>query len=288
MKKIGWLFFFSYCAVSCQDFGKLELLCDLPATLNEVSGIERIGDQEVLWAINDSRNPPEIYAIDPSTGKIQQTIRLKNGTNVDWEDLATHPDGTLYVGDFGNNGNSRKDLKIYHVSTPEKLEKRRHEALITTFAYEDQEAFPPKKKKDKTYDVEAFFYMDDYFYLFTRNRKRKFDGKVRVYKVPAIPGHHTAMKIGSFESCGDSKDCQITSAAIHHETGKIALLSYNKVWIITDYTDDDFASGTFDKIKLDHSSQKESVCFKSENELYIADEKTHGGRNLYLLKLGQD
>jgi len=92
--------------------------------------------------------------------------------------------------------------------------------------------------------------------------------------------------IGSFKTCEDRSDCQITGAAIHQDSGKLALLSNNKVWIFSDYTGDDFTSGKIEKIKLHHTSQKESICFKNENELYIADERSHGrGGNLYLLKL---
>lgn len=286
MKKTFFLLLLSAFSASCQDFGKMEFVCDLPALLKEVSGIEVFPGSDIVWAINDSRNPPEVYGVDPQTGKIQQTIRLKNGTNIDWEDLATDPGGTLYIGDFGNNGNYRQDLKIYHLGNPGNLEKRRYEAKVTSFAYEDQTEFPPKKK-DLTYDVEGFVFLKDHFYLFTRNRQKKFDGKVRIYKVPATPGHHQARVVGTFKTCDDAKDCQVTSASIHHESGRLALLSYNKVWLFDDYPDDDFTSGTVTKIKLDHSSQKESVCFRSKNELYIADEKTHRGRNLYLLNLDQ-
>jgi sugar lactone lactonase YvrE len=36
-------------------------------------------------------------------------------TNIDWEDITKDKDGNLYVGDFGNNDNERKDLCIYKI-----------------------------------------------------------------------------------------------------------------------------------------------------------------------------
>ncbi len=271
---------------SCQDFGELQFVDDLPSLLREISGIEKFPEGDILWTINDSRNPPEVYGYNLSTKKMVKTIRLKKASNIDWEDLATGPDGTLYVGDFGNNGNYRTDLTIYAIKDPSTLKKRRYEPILTTFRYEDQVDFPPKKKKNISFDVESFIFLNDHFYLFTRNRAKKFDGITKIYKLPAKEGDFVASLIGSFITCEDRSDCQITGAAIHQDSGKLALLSNNKVWIFSDYTGDDFTSGKIKKIKLHHTSQKESICFKNENELYIADERSHGrGGNLYLLKL---
>ncbi len=285
MKKILLFLWVLPSCISCQDFGRLELVADLPGLLKEVSGIEYSTESNLIWSINDSRNAPEVYGFDIESQKIQRTIRLKGASNIDWEDLAFSEDGTLYVGDFGNNISNRTDLAIYHVPTPDSGEKRRQEPLITTFAYQDQINFPPKEK-DKSYDVEAFIHLNESFYLFTRNRSKKYDGTTKIYKITAEEGPQEAIYVGELETCKDQSDCEITSAAIHHPTGKIALLSYNKVWIISDYQNDYFPSGKVEKIKLGHSSQKESISFKTENELYIADERTHGkGRNLYLLRL---
>lgn len=288
MKKLTLLILFSVFTASCQDYGKLKLIADLPGSLNEVSGIEKFPNQNIIWAINDSRNPPEIYSYSLDRKKVIKTLRLLNAPNIDWEDLAIGPDGTLYVGNFGNNVSNRNDLAIYTISEPEKIKKRRMEPLVTSFHFEDQVKFPPKKK-DISFDVESFIFLNDHFYLFTRNRAKKYDGKTKIYKVPAQEGDFVAKLVGSFKTCEDQSDCVITSAAIHDPSGKIALLSYNKVWVFSDYTEDDFTSGTVQKIKLEHRSQKESICFVSENELYIADERSHGnGGNLYSLSLDEE
>jgi len=282
------LLLLSFVTLSCQELGKLEVIEHLPPKLKEVSGIEKVDGSPLLWMVNDSGNAARIYGYNFETDKIEKTIKLTNGKNKDWEDLASDGLGTLYIGDFGNNSNNRKDLAIYGLKDFNKLENDvKAEAAITTFFYEDQELYPPKKNK-QNFDVEAFFYYKEYFYLFTRNRNdgKSFDGLTKLYKIPAIEGHFMATLIGSFNTCENFKQCQITSAAIHRESGKVALLSYNQVWIFSDYKDDRFFDGKLSKIDIGHFSQKESILFKSENELYIADEmrETQGG-NLYLLKL---
>ena len=285
MKKLTLIAVFAVFTASCQDYGKLKLIDDLPRSLKEVSGIEKFPNETIVWAINDSRNPPEVYGYSVASGKIAKTIRILNAPNIDWEDLAKSPDGTLYVGDFGNNASNRTDLAIYAIPNPGDLKRRRARPIKTSFKFEDQVEFPPKKKS-LSFDVEAFIFLNDHFYLFTRNRAKKYDGTTKIYKLPAQEGEFTAQLIGNLKTCEDQSDCEITSAAIHGPSGKVALLSYNKVWIISEYLEDDFTSGTIQKIKLGHRSQKESIAFNSENELYIADEKSRGkGGNLYTLNL---
>ena len=275
-------------SASCQDYGKLKLVSHLPGKAKEISGIEYFQGEDVIWFINDSRNPPEIYGLGIDNSKVEQTIRLTNASNIDWEDLARDNEGNLYIGDFGNNDSNREDLTIYGITQPGTLKSRRNKATITTFRFEDQNEFPPKEK-DLSYDVESFIFLKGNFYLFTRNRAKKFDGKTKIYRLPAKEGDFVAELIGSYKTGNDASDCQVTSAAVHHESGTIALLSYNKVWIFSDYKEDDFASGKVREIKLKHSSQKESICFKSARELYIADERSKGeGRNLYLLNLDEE
>ena len=60
------------------------------------------------------------------------------------------------------------------------------------------------------------------------------------------------------------------------------LLTYNKLFVITDFKGDDFFNGTIKTIDLEHTSQKEGVTFKEDNTLYITDERRKKtGGNLY-------
>ncbi len=285
MHRIFILFFTLLISGGCQDFGELELLRSLPASLKEVSGMELAADKIHLWAINDSANEAKLFLYDPNENTVKHTIEIVNGSNKDWEDLATDDEGNVYIGDFGNNRNSRKDLVIYTLPNALTIETTAAEALITKFSFEDQKAFPPKKK-DRNFDVEAFIHYKSNFYLFTRNRSSDFDGTTKLYRVPAQPGTFKAELLDEYKTCSDSDDCMVTAASFHAESGKLALLSYNKVWILSDFSGDAFFDGKVEKIKLGHSSQKESISFQHENTLLIADETTGiEGGNLYRLQL---
>ncbi len=267
--------------ISCQNFGQLNLLADLPKVLKEVSGVESARNSNLIWMLNDGGNKSKIYALSKK-GKIKREVYIKN-KNHDWEDLTSDEKGNIYIGDFGNNFSKRKNLKIIKIDN-KYLKKKDAEATEIEFKYENQQNFPPKKK-GLYFDAEAFFYFKNYIYIFTKSRVHNKYGKTFLYKLPAIKGKHIAKLIGEFENCNDL-ECWITSADISEDGKKVALLSQKNILIFSDFNQDDFFSGKVRKIELKNYSQKEGVCFKDNNTLLITDEEAHGaGGNLYELKL---
>jgi hypothetical protein len=266
---------------SCQNFGQLKLISNLPSSLKEVSGVEISENSDVIWMLNDSGNKPKLFAIS-KVGNITKEVYIK-AKNHDWEDLTSDEKGNIYIGDFGNNFNKRKNLKILKVDK-KYLNTKNAEVEKIEFEYENQHKFPPKKKH-QFFDAESFFYFKKHFYIFTKSRVKKEFGKTFLYKIPAKKGKHVAKLIGEYENCNDL-ECWVTSADISTDGTKVVLLSQKNILIFTDFKNDNFFSGTVRKIELEHRSQKEGICFKDKNTLLITDEKAHGiGGNLYELKL---
>jgi hypothetical protein len=262
--------------------GKLTLVTDLPYTLNEVSAVQVVKNSNLIWLLNDHGNPHKIYGVDIK-GKIKKAVVI-NAENNDWEDLATDELGNLYIGDFGNNHNNRKNLSILKVKNANLLNGKNADVERISFYFPEQHKFPPKKSQ-LYFDTESFFYFNNYFYLFTKSRVKEDYGKTSLYKIPAKTGNHAAEYISSFTFCNDSK-CAITSATISANKKNIVLLNHDTVFILSNFIGDDFFSGNKTEISLEHKSQKEGVCFKNENTLYITDERTQGeGGNLYEIKI---
>jgi hypothetical protein len=69
------------------------------------------------WVLNDSGHPPELYTLD-ARGRLLATVVVVGATNVDWEDLAAGPNGSLYIADTGDNDRVRDDLALYRVPEP--------------------------------------------------------------------------------------------------------------------------------------------------------------------------
>ncbi len=105
---------------ACTSFAPGVVVGHLPPELEEVSGLVASRTHPgVLWALEDSGNKAELYALDID-GALLATIRL-SVPNVDWEDLAIAPCGEadcLYVADVGDNNLVRDGVQLYRLNEP--------------------------------------------------------------------------------------------------------------------------------------------------------------------------
>lgn len=281
------LFVFLALIFSIQLYGQdVKTLCQLPEIVDESSGIE-LADNGYLYTFNDSGGEPALYLCDTMCNLVG-TYTIPGAKNVDWEDVARDTLGYIYIGDFGNNKNKRKDLTIYKISS-QSIINGGEPAEKITFTYEDQAAFPPS---DRIYDCESVIWVNGSLYLFTKHRTTPM--ATNIYKIPDTSGHHTAQKQGSFFTgvAGAFEhpfyNYWITAADISPDFSKLALLSGNKVFVFSDFEDDDFFSGKVRIYFLPATTQKEGICFKNNTEIYITDEywaSSQIGRNLYVLNI---
>ena len=249
----------------------------LPNPLNEVSGVIYDSPQSILY-INDGGNRPAIFRAD-SGGKILTIKLLNNLENRDWEDLTRDDVGNIYIGDFGNNLNQRRDLTIY-ILTPDFSLK---DSIL--FSFPDQNAFPPKYE-DRNFDTEAFFWQNNRLHLFSKSALGNGNFTTRHYTLADQPG----TQIARLNSNHLFKKRVITSAAVSKDGKKVALLSYHfkfflgffpisktSVFILSDFPADDYFKGKIKKYKIKNClfpSQYESVDFVDENRLIVVSERT--------------
>lgn len=252
----------------------------LPKKLKEVSGITLSKDKKTIWVIEDRGNKNAVYGLSDK-GEMIAKVPVENAENTDWEDIISDAQGNIYIGDFGNNDNDRRDLAILKTDLKDATQKTTQVVQTTKFHYEGQTEFPPKKS-NLLYDCEAFVEMDGNFYLFTKNRSKGFDGTFLVFKVPNKEGDFEAKLIGKLKLQGGYNDAAITSATINTTKDKIVLLTHKNVHVLTGFTSDDFNTAKIQKIPLNHNSQKEAIVFQDDKTLMIADEKgKNEGGNVY-------
>jgi hypothetical protein len=278
--KLSILYFilFISCSSKTDSGEKIVTLFDFPKDIREVSGITF--HNNLIWSIQDSGNSNEVFGFDES-GKLIEQIEVQDAENIDWEAITSDKHGNLYIGDFGNNDNDRQDLAIYKLASSNysKVSEK------ISFYYPEQTDFPAKKK-EKLYDCEAFFLYQNAFYLFTKNRSKGFDGSSLIYKIPAIAGNHPAKLIGKFKTCANYNSCVITGATISSDEKQIVLLGHDRLWLFNNFKVDDFLSGKLSELELNHHSQKEGICFKDNETLFIADERSKKiGGKLYEVSL---
>lgn len=285
MKK--YIVFFSFslfyaCSTKSADHTFKEIF-PLDKKHTEVSGMIYHEPTQKLWMLQDKGNPSElyVYSID---GTFENTVKVNNQENTDWEDLSQDTKGNIYIGNFGNNDNKRKDLRILKVDGANLTSNSINTSQETTFYYEDQTDFPPNKS-NLFYDCEAFIATDEAFYLFTKNRSKEFNGTFFVYKIPNQSGNFKAKKIATLESCNQYKSCAITGAAMNKSGNKIALLTHDKVLIIPFENHASFSQENITVKELGHNSQKEAITFKGDKQLFMADESKKDQKDGYVFTL---
>ncbi|ABA90257.1 hypothetical protein Pcar_3022 [Syntrophotalea carbinolica DSM 2380] len=92
------------------------------AELTEASGLAASRQTAgVLWAVNDSGNAPELFALGPR-GEDRGTVRVAGVKNIDWEDLASFSwqgQAYLLVADVGDNRAIRQEVLLHVVPEPQ-------------------------------------------------------------------------------------------------------------------------------------------------------------------------
>ncbi|RKD91350.1 T9SS type A sorting domain-containing protein [Mangrovibacterium diazotrophicum] len=267
----------------------LKTLCRLPEKVQETSGIELTGKNEV-WTLNDSGGAAELYLCD-TLGNLVRTVKINDAENHDWEDITQDDQGNFYIGDMGNNNNDRENLRIYKIPNPSSTTASSVDAEKIKFTYEDQTKFPPGDD-NLNYDCEAIIWYNSNIYLFTKNRSIPI--KTSVYRIPDQPGEYVAKKLATFDTAGsntnetDIYSYWITSADISPNGKQLALLSHDRIWVFYNFSDDNFFGGDYKVYELETSTQKESICFADNSTLYLTDEYWSTfdiGRNLYVLTI---
>ncbi len=77
----------------------------------------------VLYTINDSNNPPIVFAFD-SSGRPLGRWTVPGVRNRDWEAVAVGPcphGSCLYIGDIGDNSERESSVTVYRIREPSRL-----------------------------------------------------------------------------------------------------------------------------------------------------------------------
>lgn len=276
-KLIYWLFFAKMKMATCipervhSGFSKVKnpiqisKIGQMPSVINEGSGIIPTGNGLSFYTHNDGGSLPEVFEINEQ-GNLLATKKIPDANNTDWEDITIDNKNNLYIGDFGNNANTRKDLNIIKYSSTGSSEK-------IEFELADQKTFPPKKS-ERNFDIEAFFWASDSLYLFSKNRGQK---NTNLYKIPAQKGQYKLLPSASI-----LLKANITGASISPNKSQFALLSYGKIFIFGIENQ----SISFQKPLFCFKAalkQAEGITYLSENELLITNEQGE----IFKIKIGK-
>lgn len=228
--------------------------------INESSGLTQAWQDDYYWTINDGGGNTELYMINEK-GRVFDTLFVNDSKNIDWEDLAKDNKGNIYVGDFGNNNQNRKDLTIY------KFKNGKTEKI--TFHYANQDRFPAKQK---IFDCEAFFWFDGNLYLFSKDWTKKH--QTQLYVLPDKAGDYALLPEESI-----FLKSPITAADVSPDGKEFALLSYGKVFIFEIVDNKINFSKPKSCIKIGRN-QMEALAYINDTDFVMTNEQ----RKVYTVK----
>ena len=260
MKIHSLLILIFYTLTSCA-----QKVINLPDELKEISGIELYKDS-IFFAINDGGNKSVIFVLGRDY-KLLKIVEVEGVKNRDWEALAID-DKYLYIGDIGNNLNSRKNLQIHRISIQRLLEKNKVEPETMEINYAEQKKFPPAPT-DLYFDAEAMMAYDGKLWIITKNRTKPFDGKSLVYGFEFKAGQEKTLT-KNFELTagkGGWLTDSFTAAASHKDY--VYLLTYTQ---IIKYK---WKDNTLQKVGVKSFSsyaQMEAITINERGEIFIANE----------------
>lgn len=236
---------------------KIERIGKLDKRITESSGLAFASDT-TFRTHADGGPLNELYEFN-LRGELLHTIKLPLKNN-DWEDLAQAENGQLFIGDFGNNFNTRQNLRIY------KLQQNLTQVQDTIrFRYADQLAFPPARR-NRHYDLEAFFSYADSLYLFTKSRAPK--SITQLYTLPARQGNYTLTPKYSLRV-----KSPITAAAISPAQNQFALLGYGRLYLFDHQTENITLTGKRYCLPLGRTGQAEAILYLNPTTLLITNER---------------
>jgi hypothetical protein len=183
--------------------------------IKESSGLAASAQHpDLVYTVNDRGNHPMIYAVQVSTGDVVGVTDISSLGVEDTESIAVDGEGTLWLGDLGDNDHQRDNISI--VSFPEPGPGT-HE-LVSAARY-------GVKLPDGPFDVEGMLVHPRTSEVFVVSKNR--DGLGKIYRLPELtPGSSSTA-----EDLDVAAPQMVTDATFTHDGRKALLRTEDDVWV---------------------------------------------------------
>ena len=265
--------------VACAEVQKCDKGKALPKATNEVSELTNFAQldqveessgivkskihEDILWTHNDSGHEAEIYPFDLKQLKDLPPIAIQGAENRDWEDLTIH-NGKIYIADLGNNFNNRLDLKIISFPEPKNVKNEKvFEFNEHPISYPDYHL----RSSQKNFDCEALFFFKNKLYLMTKHRS---DTCTKIYRFD----NELSEKKSNIPTLIDHVNIhnRVSSASISPDQKSLLVLTYEAIYLFTDFENDKFFEGKISALTID-ADQCEAITFIDNESFIITNEQ---------------
>lgn len=185
------------------------------ARIHESSGLALSAKHDdLVYTINDGGGRPTVFAVQLSTGAVVGVTDVKGLDVDDTESIAVDEEGTLWLGDLGDNDHVRDDISIVAFPEPGPGDHR------LASADQHRVALP-----DGPVDIEAMLVDPDDGRVFLVSKNR--NGLGSIFRLPELTPGATA----SAEDIGADAPRGVSDGAFTHD-GRWALLRTGReVWV---------------------------------------------------------
>ncbi|HUG44588.1 MAG TPA: hypothetical protein VMN76_10150 [Acidobacteriota bacterium] len=221
--------------------------------------------QGVLWTHNDSRNPPQIFAVKRS-GQFIRKYHLEGAENIDWEDIALDESNNLFILENSSRTDPQKRTLIYIVPEPNPFQN-------TQSAVTPAGVLSVRFPNEAAYDCEALFVWKGNGYLVTKS----WDGSLpKIFRFQIEQGDGTAVYEGEVPV-----HTMVTGGDISTDGTRIILISYLALLLFDGPGDPVEMLRTHPLISRLNARQVEAVTFYGQDRVIISNEQ----RDIFELKI---
>jgi hypothetical protein len=217
------------------------------------------------YAENDSGNAPSVFALD-ETGKDLGEYQLIGATNIDWEDIARGPcpaGSCVYVGDIGDNSESRDDYALYRFSEPKTLDAGRHPVTFDKFPF----VYP-----DGSHNAETLLLDPTTGETLVVTKVKS--GKSSIYAFPlplTVDKQVTLIKKGKIQPPDGSN--RFTGGDVHPTSRGVLLRTYSRLFFYSKDPNQSVVDALLDSapcsIPVGDDKQGEAVAWKLDGSGYL-------------------
>jgi hypothetical protein len=228
------------------------------------------------WTHNDSGDGPFIYAFD-TRGDSLGIFRVTGATARDWEDIAAGPGpqrnkSYLYIGDIGDNNDSRPEVIVYRVAEPPLSSDTRNSSKKRPGSTEPAEALR-LKYPDGNHDAEALLVHPTTGNIYIVTKVLLSNAGVYEATAPLSAG-----KLITMRKVGEAKVSSlfggvITGGSISPDGHRVALCDYFQAYeMVLPANAADFNAiwkQRMTGIKLGKRKQGESITYRLDNKALL-------------------